>query len=1294
MILLNKYGQNIDVEQLISQGTKEYEVDGLDIDKVLELKISQDVRFESFLSGADLKIELMQNQESAIVLVLKNMGDLLADNDGGSLVQIIMLLEDGEELLIADMTDFTTAFAATAAAGGDGTATVTPSKRFDLVNDRDFGDVAGESVRPEDNLSPFAASADLVGTILTGLEADTKPANVAPQITTGLNSFTIDEDNSQTFTVSAIDPDGSVVSIVPTTPNGTATYNETDGTITYTPNANYNGEDTISIVVTDNVGGSSTKTIDVTINPINDAPIIDETHTVTIQESDLEDLTVGILSVIATNDTNAAGFPVYGFEVDTSHPQVIALLSKIGENGLTAMITDALQAIAVDQTGNQIPSQAISVNVDITDTNVTIDANVIGLPFNPFAQTAVLDSIRDTVFDNLGENFQLPFENGTYQGDFNLVDVDSNNPEHAVTAVNYDPTTLSLAVTTTDSRLIAIIEQLSGANANASFIKELVKDYLDNGTPSATATQETRTIDGQALALLISSGLFMLEVNADGTYVIASPLFNMMSETDTVTVNFDYTAVDAAGLTDSGTAAVTIVGENDAPIALDSTDEVLLASNETSVSETLPGAYGLNTVKDLVETFDTENGIEGVLDIDALITEIQNTVTIDVNLDNKDELVDDLSIYLLNTTTGASFSDADGEFLQDAASNITTLGTDISNEVQDVIDTHTTDANVISVTKQSFIDIFGANVPVITFDQTLLNNALDTYIRSNDTQADKDAFEQSLSDSIYSIDGVGNRTDNENDVLRYIRDNETSVIEPLTEDSFDDAESGITDAIVADAKVEMKNVIENALGDLTGADDTALENSIENYLDARMDFENEVTGATEPSIDSLKLDIVNLYLETTLDQATLDNVVDVADALGNVTINTSSFDTVSAESMLEDVLSELGLSSVDANSLMDDLLPDAQAELKDFAKEIDLADLLVNKAGVHENVKGLLDTMMGLVSDTIDGVFTTPDGREITNTLLENTIDDVVSETLEDALASTMNSIITELRDNTDVSETILSTLEADVNQFLIDKIITDDAISFDVDTMKATALNNMLEQLNLSEFGLLDKTSRDALADNIVDDLFTRLSMDEDITDLADLEYILVDGSVETVVTDENGNAVRFNSPTTVTIDEDGSYQIENAGFATLNATDNVEVKFDYQTSDGNVSSEAKTTTVNIDLEDHIDTTSSDDLAELLQAASGLDSVSIDGDHVLSGLDLADYVAMTDEDNTLRVYGDESDSLTLDGNDWSQVMLKDANGEDTTTPYTDGDGFHVYTASSEDQVIKLLIEDKVNVDL
>lgn len=1280
MILLNKYGQNIDIESLIAQGVKEYEIDGLDIDKVLELKVSSDIKFESFLSGADLKIDFTQNQESVMVLVLKNMGDLLAQNDGDSLVKIIMVNADGEEVVIADMTDFTTAFASTAAAGTNGTATETPVSRFDTTNDRSFGNVSTENVRPDDNPSPFAASADLVGTILTGLEADTKAANVAPQITVD-GAFTIDEDNGKTFTISSVDPDGSIADTQPTALHGTTQFNKEDGTITYTPNADYNGKDTITVVVKDNAGGSSTKTIDVTINPINDAPIIDATETVTIQESDLQDLTIGILSVIATNDTNAAGIPVYGFDVDTSNAQVVSLLAKLGENALTKMITDALQAIAFDATGQAIPSSLISVNVDITDTSVSLSANVTGLPLNPFAQVGVLDSIRDTIFDNIGDNFQLPIENGTYQGDLNLVDVDSNNPEHAVTAVNYDPNSLSLVVTSTDSKMIALAEQLSGANASTSFVKELLADLQKNGIPSAQAEVKTVTIDGGKLALLMDSGLFMLEINVDGTYTIASPLFNMMSEKDNIEVHFDYTAIDAGDLTASGKATVTIDGVNDAPIALDSTDDVMIARGETSASENLPGAYSLNTIKDLAATLDTSNGVAGVLDEDALMSAVQNTVTIDVNLDDKNALVDDLSIFILNKTTGASFSDADGKFLQDAGSHISTLATDISTAVQDVIDAKKSNSNLISVMKQNFIDTFGNNNPAVTFNETDLENAISTYINSNKTQANENTFKRDLQDAITSTDSVDPNT-----------------LENLRNEALDATKTEITNEIIVDAKVAMKDVIETALGDLTGTDDSALETSISNYLDDRMDYENDDADpktVSEPSIDTLKLEIVNLYLDSPLTQATLDNVVDVADALGNVTINTSSFNSITADGMSNDVLNRLGLGSIDVNTLSADLLSDAKSELTSFAKELDIATLLTNREAVNTDLKDLLDTIMGIVSNTIDGVFTTSDGREITNQLLETTIDDVVSETLKDAIHSTISSMITELDTNTNVSDTILNSLENDVNTFLVGKIITDDSISFDVDTMKATALNNMIDQLNLSDFGLLDKTSRDALADDVVDDLYTRLSLDEDITDLADIGYKLVDDSVETIVTDTNGNSVAFTSPSTVTIDTDGSYAVQNDAFSSLDPSYNVQVKFDYQTTNDATLSEAKTTTVNIDLEDHIDVASNADLADLLQSASGLDSVSVDGTHVLSSLDLSDYVAMTDDDNTLKVYGDETDTLTLKSGDWSQVMLQDANGADTTTPYTDGDGFHVYTATStEDQVIKLLIEDKVAVEI
>ncbi len=53
--------------------------------------------------------------------------------------------------------------------------------------------------------------------------------------------------------------------------NGQVSENE-DGTITYTPNANYNGSDSFTYTVSDGNGGTDTATVNLTVTAVNDAP--------------------------------------------------------------------------------------------------------------------------------------------------------------------------------------------------------------------------------------------------------------------------------------------------------------------------------------------------------------------------------------------------------------------------------------------------------------------------------------------------------------------------------------------------------------------------------------------------------------------------------------------------------------------------------------------------------------------------------------------------------------------------------------------------------------------------------------------------------------------------------------------------------------------------------------------------------------------------------------------------------------------------------------------------------------
>ena len=67
------------------------------------------------------------------------------------------------------------------------------------------------------------------------------------------------------------DPDGDPLTVVSASAtNGTVVVNA-NGTITFTPNANFNGSATITYTISDGQGGTSIATIPVTVNAVNDA---------------------------------------------------------------------------------------------------------------------------------------------------------------------------------------------------------------------------------------------------------------------------------------------------------------------------------------------------------------------------------------------------------------------------------------------------------------------------------------------------------------------------------------------------------------------------------------------------------------------------------------------------------------------------------------------------------------------------------------------------------------------------------------------------------------------------------------------------------------------------------------------------------------------------------------------------------------------------------------------------------------------------------------------------------------
>jgi len=109
-----------------------------------------------------------------------------------------------------------------------------------------------------------------------------------------------------------------------------------------------------------------------------------------------------------------------------------------------------------------------------------------------------------------------------------------------------------------------------------------------------------------------------------------------------------------------------------------------------------------------------------------------------------------------------------------------------------------------------------------------------------------------------------------------------------------------------------------------------------------------------------------------------------------------------------------------------------------------------------------------------------------------------------------------------------------------------------------------------------------------------------------------------------------------------------------------------------------------------------------LVNNPDSLDEIDLSsGEHTLSNLSVTDFIAMTDDDNTLEIAGDSADNIKLDVGEWMIASNDDSNvdGIIDNSGLGDGDGFITYTnidaaSGAAQQSLQLLIDDSIDVDL
>ena len=114
---------------------------------------------------------------------------------------------------------------------------------------------------------------------------DSLSTNHAPEAKD--DTLTIDEDRNGTIDILAndSDADGDALTIKSFTQPTNGVVKKVADKLLYTPKANYNGSDSFSYTITDGEKEASAK-VNITVNPVNDAPVLEPIADVTMQDSD------------------------------------------------------------------------------------------------------------------------------------------------------------------------------------------------------------------------------------------------------------------------------------------------------------------------------------------------------------------------------------------------------------------------------------------------------------------------------------------------------------------------------------------------------------------------------------------------------------------------------------------------------------------------------------------------------------------------------------------------------------------------------------------------------------------------------------------------------------------------------------------------------------------------------------------------------------------------------------------------------------------------------------------------
>ncbi|EOV3405840.1 tandem-95 repeat protein, partial [Vibrio parahaemolyticus] len=438
------------------------------------------------LATTPVTLDAIEEDGGSIIITTEELLSNVDDEDKDTLSVENLIIDKGNGTLVDN---------------GDGTWTFTPqidddtevSFTFDIIDDEDL---------------VVSGSANL----------DILPINDAPNAENDV--ITTEEDTAVTIDVLVNDSDveGDVLSIQSASvPSEQGSVDIVDGKLVFTPAENFNGEATITYIVTD---GDLTDeaNVTVTVTPVNDSPVaVDDT--VSTQEDTV--VTIDVLP----NDSDVDGdkLSIQSASVPKEQGTVEVVDGKLvftpaenfnGDAEITYTVTDgeltdeAKVAVTVNPV-NDAPTIKVDAVESITEDAVSTDTVVASL------------TVRDT--DTPEDQLTVALENNS-NGYFVLVGNEVKLTQAGVDAVNNDELnlknlTISASVsdgvnpTASDSDSLIVNRVNDAPTIKVDAVESITEDAVSTDTVVATLTvRDTDTPEDQ---LTVS-----LENNSNGYFVL------------------------------------------------------------------------------------------------------------------------------------------------------------------------------------------------------------------------------------------------------------------------------------------------------------------------------------------------------------------------------------------------------------------------------------------------------------------------------------------------------------------------------------------------------------------------------------------------------------------------------------------------------------------------------------------------------------------------------------------------------------------------------------------------------